>query len=67
VRKYRLIKQIASGGFADVWEAEHLETGRRVALKMMTSLRASSAEALGVSDGKAVSRGVESSALCFRF
>jgi uncharacterized RDD family membrane protein YckC len=43
---YRLIRQLGKGGFAEVWEAESDVNGRRVALKVLTELRAGSDRAL---------------------
>lgn len=45
VGSYRLGRQLGQGGFADVFEAEHVPTGRRVALKVFTGHRDPSAEA----------------------
>lgn len=39
---YRLIRLLGSGGFGSVWEAEHLPTGRRLALKVLTAHRGTS-------------------------
>jgi uncharacterized RDD family membrane protein YckC len=43
---YRLIRPLGKGGFAEVWEAENAVNGRRVALKVLTELRAESARAM---------------------
>ena len=42
---YRLVKQLGRGAFGAVWEAEHSETGRRLALKVFTAMRAASPDA----------------------
>jgi serine/threonine protein kinase len=34
---YRLIHQLGQGGFGEVWEAESLHSGRRLALKILTA------------------------------
>src|SRR5712691_6899993 len=43
---YRLIRPLGQGGSGQVWEAESLETGRRLALKVLTAVRTASPEAL---------------------
>ncbi len=43
---YRLIRPLGRGGFAAVWEAQNETDGRRVALKVLTELRADSERAL---------------------
>jgi serine/threonine protein kinase len=44
--RYRLIEQIARGGMGAVWEAEDIELGRRVALKVLPVWDANSSELL---------------------
>lgn len=41
---YNLISLIGQGGFGQVWEAENLETGRRVALKVLLAVTTASPE-----------------------
>jgi hypothetical protein len=43
---YHLTRRLGVGGFAQVWEADDRETGRRVALKVLTELRTDSTEAI---------------------
>ncbi len=43
---FRLVRPLGRGGFAEVWEAESLATGRQVALKILTELRADSERGL---------------------
>jgi len=42
--KYRIRRLVASGAMADVFEATHVEIGKRVALKLMNGRTAASAE-----------------------
>ena len=44
--EYRLVSVLGHGGFGVVWEAEHQHTRRRVALKIVTELKATRPEAL---------------------
>jgi hypothetical protein len=37
VGEYRLIRELGQGGMGSVFEAEHIESGRRVALKLLSS------------------------------
>jgi len=43
---YLIIRLLGTGGFGHVWEAESLDTGRRVALKVLTEIAAADEEAL---------------------
>ena len=43
---HRLLRKLGEGGFAEVWEAEELESGRRLALKVLTRVRVASPESL---------------------
>ncbi|HZH41107.1 MAG TPA: protein kinase, partial [Gemmatimonadales bacterium] len=43
---FRLVRPLGKGGFAEVWEAQSETDGRRVALKVLTEIRADSARAL---------------------
>jgi len=43
---YHLVRVLGQGGFGQVWEAESLETGRRLALKVLTHTRAMAPDVL---------------------
>jgi hypothetical protein len=42
----RLVRYLGRGGFGEVWEAEEIGSGRRLALKVLTGLRAASPQML---------------------
>src|SRR5687767_14162065 len=44
--KYRIVRHIGAGGMADVFEAENVRIGRRVAIKVMKDGRSAEPEAL---------------------
>ena len=44
--KYRILRFVAAGGMAEVYEAERIGSGKRVAVKLMHSALAASADAL---------------------
>jgi eukaryotic-like serine/threonine-protein kinase len=44
--KYRVLRQIGKGGMGVVYEAEHVELGKRVAIKLMLEKYADDAEAI---------------------
>ena len=43
---WRLIRYLGQGGFGEVWEAEDIGSGRRLALKVLTRLRSASPQML---------------------
>ena len=51
--KYRLIRLIGRGGMGSVWEGQHIQLGRRVAIKFIEADHANSAEAVARFDNEA--------------
>ena len=46
VDKYKILRQIGRGGMGVVYEAEHVELGKRVAIKLMLEKYAEDSEAI---------------------
>src|SRR5688572_19460992 len=44
--RYRLLQRLGAGGMGEVWRAEHVVTGRHVALKLLRGVSHSDAELL---------------------